>query len=450
MSKKLVILGAGISGYGAAVLGKQKGFDVFVTDRGVVKEELLSRFRESEITLQQGDHDMERILAADLVVKSPGIPDAVPLMRAILDAGIESISEIEFASRYTTKPIVAITGSNGKTTTTSLIGHILEHAGMNPAVGGNIGKSFALQVARDEGDIHVLEVSSFQLDGIKTFAPHIAILLNITPDHLDRYDYEFDKYIESKFQITSNQTADDYLIYNAQDPAITNYLESHTPDAKKVPQYLEPTTDPIPVPNAQLKDPYIEVQTDSTSIFEMSKDDLFIKGQHNVSNAMAAATTANLLKIRKETIRQSMAGFKGVPHRMEPVLRIGGVQYINDSKATNINAAYYALNTMTTEVVWIVGGVDKGNDYTELLPLVNRKVKAIICLGIDNTKIMDAYQNTVDVIAETDSMSEAVKMANKLADRGDSVLLSPACASFDLFENYEDRGNQFKAAIRKL
>lgn len=445
MKKRIVILGAGESGVGTAILANAKGFELFVSDFGKIKEAYKKVLVHHNFEWEEEGHTEAKILNADLVMKSPGIPDTAPIVKALLAKGIEVISEIEFASRYTDATLVGITGSNGKTTTTMLTGHILEKGGINLGVAGNIGDSYAKMVAQKEVDTYVLEISSFQLDGVTTFAPHIAVLLNITPDHLDRYDYTFEKYIASKFRIAAHQTASDYFIYDADDPATVGWLEKHPVKSKLLPFSLEKTFEQ----GAFIEDNQIVVQIDNNR-FTMNTTNLALKGQHNKKNAMAAATVANLLNIRKATIRESLEGFQGVEHRLEQVLKINNVKYINDSKATNVNATFYALDSMSEPTIWIVGGVDKGNDYRDLYPLINEKVKAIICLGVDNAKLMSHFSNMVDIIVETPSMSEAVKIAYKVAERGDNVLLSPACASFDLFENYEDRGRQFKAAVRDL
>ena len=445
MKKRIVILGAGESGVGTAILATAKGFEVFVSDFGVVKDSYKKVLRDNGFEWEEDGHTEAKILNADLVMKSPGIPDSAPIVKALLVQGVAVISEIEFASRYTEAMLVGITGSNGKTTTTMLTGHILEQAGVNLGVAGNIGDSYAKMVAQKEIDTFVLEISSFQLDGVTSFAPHIAVLLNVTPDHLDRYDYEFEKYIASKFRIAMYQTENDYFIYDADDPVTVDWLEKHPVKSKLLPFSLTQTFEN----GAFIEDNNIVVQIDNNR-FTMSTINLSLKGQHNKKNAMAASTVANLLNIRKATIRESLEGFQGVEHRLEQVLKINNVKYINDSKATNVNATFYALDSMTEPTVWIVGGVDKGNDYRDLYPLINEKVKAIICLGVDNAKLMSHFSNMVDIIVETPSMSEAVKIAYKIAERGDNVLLSPACASFDLFENYEDRGRQFKEAVRDL
>ncbi|MDB4206430.1 UDP-N-acetylmuramoyl-L-alanine--D-glutamate ligase, partial [Flavobacteriaceae bacterium] len=381
---------------------------------------------------------------ADLVVKSPGIPDDVALIKKLHKATISVISEIEFASLFTKATIIGITGSNGKTTTTMMVHYILSQAGLDVAIGGNIGDSFAKQVLNNNAN-YVLELSSFQLDGIEKFRPHIAIITNITPDHLDRYDYKFENYIASKFRIAMNQTSDDYLIYDADDAVIVSYINTHPIQSTLVPFSLRKK-----VKNGTyLEQNNILIEFNNKDII-MSTSNLALEGKHNIKNAMAASTVAHLLKIRKATIRESLEGFQGAEHRLEQVLTINKVKYVNDSKATNVNATYYALESMNAPTVWIVGGVDKGNDYSSLFPFINEKVKAIICLGKDNESLFDAFGNMVDTIIETQFMSEAVKIAYKIATPGEAVLLSPACASFDLFENYEDRGQQFKAAVRQL
>lgn len=445
IKKRIVILGGGMSGVGAAMLATQRGHDVFLSDGGDLKDAFAKALQQHHIPYETGGYDMSQILNADVVVKSPGIPDTSAIVQKILKAGISVISEIEFASQFTDEVEIAITGSNGKTTVTSLIGHVLKTANYDATIGGNIGQSYAAQVAEGTAAYRVLEVSSFQLDGITTFKPKIAVLLNITPDHLDRYDYKFDNYIASKMRIAMNQDENDYFIYNADDPAIENALKNTTIKATLVPFSMKKELEY----GAFIKDQTININLDS-NLFTMPIQDLSLKGQHNTANSMAAATTAKLLQIRKETIRQSMSSFQGVEHRLEQVLKINKVQYINDSKATNVNATYYALDSMEKPTVWIVGGVDKGNNYSELFALVNKNVKAIVCLGTDNSKIVDAFSGCVDQMVETSTMEDAVRVAYKLAGPGDNVLLSPACASFDLFENYEDRGRQFKNAVRAL
>ena len=443
--KRLVILGGGESGIGTAILGKQKGFEVFVSDSGEILKKYKKVLLNNEILFEEENHTESKILNADVVMKSPGIPDTVPLVLKLKEKGIQVISEIEFSAKYTAATIIGITGSNGKTTTTLILHHILKEAGLNVGVAGNIGDSFAAQVAHESYDNYVLELSSFQLDGIENFNSHIGILTNITPDHLDRYEYDFEKYIASKFRITKNQTEGDYLIYDADDQAINNWLENNSVKAKLVPFSLEKELEY----GAFLKDKIITININKDT-FKMPISTLTVKGKHNVKNAMAATMAAQLLKVRKEFIKESLSSFEGAEHRLENVAKIDGVEYINDSKATNINATFYALECMDKQTVWIVGGVDKGNDYNDLLPLVREKVKAIVCLGLDNDKIKNMFSNVVDIIVETAGAEEAVKVAHKLSEKGDAVLLSPACASFDLFENYEDRGRQFKAAVRSL
>lgn len=442
--KRLVILGGGESGIGTALLGKAKGFEVFVSDKGTIKEKYRDVLTYNEIEFENEQHTESKILNADIVMKSPGIPDKVEIVKLIREKGILVVSEIEFASRFTDATIVGITGSNGKTTTASLTHHILKQE-LEVGLSGNIGKSFAQQILEYDYPNYVLEISSFQLDDIVAFKPHIAVLLNITPDHLDRYDYKFENYINSKFRIAMNQTKEDYLIYDADDEVITEWLKNNKIQSTLLPFSLIKTIEN----GAYLDKENIKITIDNNQII-MSTANLALEGKHNIKNQMAASTVAHLLKIRKQTIRESLENFQGVEHRLEHVLKINKVQYINDSKATNVNATYYALESMDTPTVWIVGGVDKGNDYKELYPFINEKVKAIICLGVDNEKLMSNFGNMVDVIIETQFMSEAVKIAYKIAESGDTVLLSPACASFDLFENYEDRGRQFKDAVRNL
>ncbi len=442
--KRLVILGGGESGVGTALLGKAKGYDVFVSDSGEIKKKYKDVLIHNEITWEDKKHTESKILNADIIMKSPGIPDKVALIQKIRAARIRIVSEIEFASEYTDATLVAITGSNGKTTTASLTYHILKQE-LNVGLAGNIGDSFAKQILEENFKNYVLEVSSFQLDDIEDFKPKIAILTNITPDHLDRYDYKFENYIASKFRIIENQTENDFFIYDADDPVIEDWMKSNIIKSQKLPFSLTKVIEN----GAYINDKELIITIDNNQIIMPIKK-LALDGKHNVKNAMAASTAAHLLKIRKQTIRESLENFQGVEHRLENVLRINKVQYINDSKATNVNATYFALESMQAPTVWIVGGEDKGNDYRELFSFVNEKVKAIICLGVDNAKLMDAFGNMVDIIIETEYMSEAVKIAYKVADAGDNVLLSPACASFDLFENYEDRGRQFKEAVRKL
>jgi UDP-N-acetylmuramoylalanine--D-glutamate ligase len=441
----LVILGAGESGVGTALLGKQKGYKVFVSDKGEILKKYKEVLVQNEIDFEENQHTESKILNADLVMKSPGISGKIALVQKLIKNTIPVISEIEFAAQYTKATIIGITGSNGKTTTTLLIHHILKNAGLNVGVAGNIGDSFAQQVAEKSYTNYVLELSSFQLDGIVNFNSHIAILTNITPDHLDRYEYDFNKYIASKFRITKNQTASDYLIYDADDTAINNWLKENKTQAKLVPFSIEKELEY----GAYIKDHHIIININKDKI-KMPISTLSIKGKHNIKNSMAATMAAELLSIRKEFIKESLSSFEGAEHRLEEVAKINGIEYINDSKATNVNATFYALECMDKTTVWIVGGVDKGNDYNDLLPLVREKVKAIVCLGLDNDKIKQTFGNVVDIIVETAGAEEAVKVSHKLAESGEAVLLSPACASFDLFKNYEDRGLQFKKAVRSL
>ena len=443
---RLVILGGGESGVGTAILGKKKGYEVFVSDFGKIKENYTAVLALNGIDWEDEKHTEALILNADVVMKSPGIPDKAPIVQKLLQNGISVISEIEFAIQFTDAITVGITGSNGKTTTTLLVHHLLKQGGLNVGLAGNIGKSFAWQVAENKHDVYVLELSSFQLDGIINYRPNIAIITNISPDHLDRYNYDYNLYIESKFRITKNQTEAEYLIYDNEDEAIQNWLKNNKIKANKVPFSL--TTKP------EKEGAFLENNTINSIInneqFTMPINEIALEGKHNIKNAMAATAVSQLLNIRKQTIRESMSNFQGVEHRLEKVLKIQGVQYINDSKATNVNSVFYALDSVSAPTVWILGGVDKGNDYDELMPLVREKVKAIICLGVDNVKISNAFNNVVDIMVETTSMTEAVQIAQRLAEKGDTVLLSPACASFDLFESYEDRGKQFKQAVFNL
>jgi UDP-N-acetylmuramoylalanine--D-glutamate ligase len=442
---RLVVLGGGESGVGTAILGKEKGYDVFVSDFGKIKENYKQVLNDNGITWEEEQHTESKVLNATVVMKSPGIPEKAPIVKKLLEKGIPVISEIEFAAPFTKAVTIGITGSNGKTTTTMLTYHLLKSAGLNVGLGGNIGKSFAWQVVDDAYDSYVLELSSFQLDGIVNYKPHIAIITNISPDHLDRYDYKYENYIDSKFRITMNQTEEDYLIYDADDEAIATWLKNNKTRAKLIPFSLTKTFDE----GAFIKNNIMEVSINQEE-FKMETETIALEGKHNMKNAMAATSVAKLMQIRKATIRESLSNFQGVEHRLENVLKIQNVQYINDSKATNVNATFFALDSMNAPTVWIVGGVDKGNDYNELMSLVREKVKAIVCLGIDNKKIIDAFGNVVDIMVEVTTMSDAVKMAQRLTEKGDTVLLSPACASFDLFKNYEDRGTQFKQAVHNL
>ncbi|WP_431167298.1 UDP-N-acetylmuramoyl-L-alanine--D-glutamate ligase [Tenacibaculum halocynthiae] len=443
--KRLVVLGGGESGVGTALLGKQKGFEVFVTDKGMIAEKYKKVLLNNVIEFEEGGHTESEVFSADVVMKSPGIPDSVPLVQELKQKGILVISEIEFANEFTQATIVGITGANGKTTTTLITHYLLKNAGLNVGVAGNIGDSFAKQLVEQSYDEYVLELSSFQLDGINNFGPHIAVITNITPDHLDRYNNNFDKYIASKFRITKNQTEKDFLIYDADDKVITDWLKNNITKAILVPFSLEKEL----VYGVFVRKDKIIMKLNTEEVL-MNVSDLKLQGKHNTKNAMASAMAARLLKVRKETIAESLSDFEGVEHRLENVQKINGVQYINDSKATNVNATYYALECMDSSTVWIVGGVDKGNDYADLLPLVREKVKGIVCLGLDNQKIIETFGNVVDVLVQTAGAEEAVKVAHKIAQKGDTVLLSPACASFDLFDSYEDRGLKFKEAVKNL
>jgi len=443
--KKIVILGGGESGTGSAVLAKRQGFDPFLSDNGLIKSEYRDILIKNEIRFEEGKHSEEIILSADEIIKSPGIPENNPLIIKIREKGIPVISEIEFAGRYTGAVKICVTGSNGKTTTTTLIWHMLRKAGINAALAGNVGNSFAIAVAEGGYDCYVIELSSFQLDGMYDFKADVAVLLNITPDHLDRYDHRMENYIDSKFRIIRNQKKSDYFIFWADDPIIENEITKRNPQAIMLP-FSATRTEGM---SAYIENDGIIINY-KNKIRLMTIHDLALKGRHNTLNSLAAAISGKVMNIKKEVIRESLSDFKGIEHRLEPVITVGGVSFINDSKATNVNSAWYALECMQTKVIWIAGGIDKGNDYSELFDLVKKKVKAIICLGKDNKKIVEAFRDKVPVIIETASMEEAVKSAFYLASKGDTVLLSPACASFDLFSNYEDRGRKFKQAVRNL
>lgn len=442
---KLVILGAQESGVGAARLAKRQGVDVFVSDAGTIKPEYRSVLQSHGIEFEEGGHSAARVLEAHEVVKSPGIPDTASLVVAAKNKGIPVISEIEFAYRYCKGTIVAITGSNGKTTTTLLTHHILQKAGVDVVVGGNVGTSFAGLVADGDNDVYVVELSSFQLDGIREFRPHIAMLLNITPDHLDRYQQHMPNYVASKFRITMNQTAQDHFIHSADDPEINGWMRQHTIKARHWPFSIERSMEQ----GAIIKNDQLTITTDK-STFSMSMIELALKGKHNIYNSMAAGIGARLLELRKEPIREALADFQNVEHRLEHVAMVHGIEFINDSKATNVNSVWYALESISKPMIWLVGGVDKGNDYTMLRDLVKNRVKAIVCMGTDNAAIHAAFDGLVPTITDTNSAEQAVRTAYDMAEAGDVVLLSPACASFDLFENYEDRGRKFKAAVKGL
>jgi UDP-N-acetylmuramoylalanine--D-glutamate ligase len=445
MNRKIVILGAGESGAGSAVLAQKHGFDVFVSDKGQIKDNYKEILDKHNIKWEEGIHTESIILSAVEVIKSPGIREDTPIILKIREKNIPVISEIEFAGRYAKGKKICITGSNGKTTVTNLIFHILKKAGKNVAMTGNVGNSFAMAVAEGSYDYYVIELSSFQLDGMYDFKADIAVLMNITPDHLDRYGYKFQNYIDSKFRVTQNQQKEDFLIYWEGDPIIKTELAK-----KKYGMTLLPFSDEIKEGMAayiENEDLIIDYQN---KINLMTIHDFALKGRHNTYNSMAAAIAGKILNIRKEVIRESLADFQGVEHRLEPVITVCGINFINDSKATNVNSTWYAIECMENDIIWIVGGVDKGNDYSELFPVVKKKVKAIVCLGKDNSKIIEAFKDKVTTIVETTSMEEAVRSSYYLAKKGETVLLSPACASFDLFKNYEDRGRQFKQAVRNL
>ncbi len=444
--KNIVILGAGESGVGTAVLAKKHGWTVFVSDFGKISPEFQAELETLGVEWEQGQHTQERILSADLVMKSPGIPEKAPIIKALREKGVKIVSEIEFAGYYNKAKTICITGSNGKTTTTMLVHHILKKAGVNAGLGGNVGKSFAKQVANENFDWYVLEISSFQLDDMYDFRADISILTNITPDHLDRYNYDMSLYVASKMRIINNQTADDWFIYNADDPTIAAALEG---------QKLQMKTAPFSMTKTLEVGGYYEEETKQITInindpLIMSVHDFALKGRHNTQNSLAAGIAARIVEIRKESVRESLEDFVNVEHRLEFVAKVNGIEFINDSKATNINSTWYALESMTNPTVWIVGGVDKGNDYNELMDLVKTKVKAIVCLGLDNAKIIEAFEGVVETIVEAKSAMEAVSYAYQLSEKNDTVLLSPACASFDLFTDYQERGNQFKQAVRRL
>ncbi|MFB9843262.1 UDP-N-acetylmuramoyl-L-alanine--D-glutamate ligase [Mucilaginibacter ginsenosidivorans] len=442
---RLVVLGAGESGAGAAYLAQQQGYDVFVSDFGAIADQYKKQLQDWNIRFEENKHTEAEILNATEVVKSPGIPEKAPIIKKLKETGVPVISEIEFAGRYTNANIIGITGSNGKTTTTSLTYFILKNAGLNVGLAGNIGKSFAYQVATEKFDHYVLELSSFMLDDMFQFRVNIAVLLNITPDHLDRYDYKLENYAASKFRITQNQTGSDYFIYCEDDPETLKVMEGKKIEAQQLPFSIKKKLSP----GAYLDQDQLIIHI-LKEHFQMSINELALQGKHNIYNSMASGIVAKVLELRNETIRESMGGFKNIEHRLEFVAKISGISFINDSKATNVNSTWYALESMSTEVVLILGGVDKGNDYSMLKDLVKHKVKAIVCLGKDNRRIHDAFEDDVEVIVNTFSAQEAVQVAYHLAKKGDTVLLSPACASFDLFKNYEDRGRQFKQAVKEL
>ena len=440
---KIVVLGGGESGFGAAYLAKKKGLEVFLSDKGLIKEDYKKLLLDAGIEYEEGKHDEDRILAANWIIKSPGIPKKAEIISKINKKGIRLSSEIEFASEFTDAKIIAITGSNGKTTTTSLIYHILKNDDLKVGLGGNIGKSFAKQVADENFDYYVLEVSSFQLDDIQNFRPYISLLLNLSQDHLDQYNYNYEEYALAKFRIAENQENDNFFIYNKDDEMSMNLLEKLEIKAKMIPFSLK---EKLKEGGYLTEDKMVVKLHDE---FSMKIDELALVGNHNVANSLAASIAGKIIKISNESIRNSLTTFQAVEHRLEQVAEINGVRFINDSKATNVNATYYALESMKQPTVWIVGGTDKGNDYTEIEDLVKRKVKAIVCLGLDNQKIIDFFKEKKELMYSTSSMEDAVKTAKSLSKSGDTVLLSPCCASFDLFDNYEDRGNKFKKEVLK-
>ncbi len=443
--KRIVILGAGESGAGAAVLAKKEGFDVYVSDMSMIKDKYKKLLDEHQIVWEEGHHTEENILNADEVIKSPGIPITAPIMQKIVGKNIPVISEIEFAGRYTDAKMVCITGSNGKTTTTLLTYHILQSAGLNVGLAGNVGKSLALQVATEKHDVYVIELSSFQLDNMYKFKANIAVIMNITPDHLDRYDHKMENYVAAKFRILQNQTDSDSFIFWENDPIIAAQLNRLKVEAKMYPFSEEDDT----TASAYLEDGQVVFNVGSENL-TIPRDSLALKGLHNLYNSMAAGLSASILNIKKDVIRRALEDFEAVEHRLEYVETIDGVRYINDSKATNVNSCWYALESMATPVVLILGGKDKGNDYTEIEKFVKDKVKAIVCLGVDNAKLHAFFDDKVPAIADAGSMAEAVEKCRNFAKEGDTVLLSPCCASFDLFKSYEDRGEQFKACVRNL
>jgi UDP-N-acetylmuramoylalanine--D-glutamate ligase len=444
---KLVILGAGESGVGAAILGKQQGFEVFVSDSSEIKQGYKEQLNKEGVRYEEKQHTLEEVQTADLVIKSPGIPEAAPVIKHLREKGIRVIGEIEFAAKYTKAKTICITGSNGKSTTTMLTYHMLKKAGLNVGLAGNIGKSFALQVTTEQFDVYVLEISSFMLDDMYDFRADIAVLLNITPDHLDRYDYKMENYVNSKFRIAQNQRSEDIFIYCLDDPETLEGLKRIEINASMYPFSLKEKVEQGAYLNEQNE---IIIKVPNHENFIMSINDLALQGKHNVYNNMASGIVAKVWELRNESIRESMGDFVNIPHRLEHVSRISGIEFINDSKATNVNSVWYALESLPGKIVLIMGGVDKGNDYNMLKEMVQKKVRGIVCLGKDNRNIHNAFEEDTEVIVNTATMSEAVQIAYHIAQKGDTVLLSPACASFDLFKNYEDRGDQFKAAVREL
>ena len=446
MKDRIVIIGGGESGVGAAYLANKKGYEVFLSDYKKIEEKYRNILLENEIDFEEGGHSLEKFYKANEIIKSPGISEESELILKIKSKKIPIVSEIEFAFRFTSSIIISVTGSNGKTTTSSLIYHILKKSGLNVGLAGNIGNSFSFLIAENEFDYVVLELSSFQLDNINHFNSFISVLTNISPDHLERYDYDFENYVDSKFKIVSNQTKENYFVFNSDDKKINSELKTRKIKSTKI---SFSTTDNESLNKGCIKNQAINININNNNLM-IPIENLSLQGNHNIQNSMAAATVAKILNISDNNIRESLGNFKSIEHRLEHVLTIQKVKYVNDSKATNVNAVYYALDSMKSSTVWIVGGVDKGNNYEELLPLVREKVKAIICIGIDNSKIIQSFSPFIEKIIECSKMSDAVKNAYRMADPKDTVLLSPACSSFDLYKNFEDRGTQFKNAVRKL
>ncbi len=449
MKKTIVILGGGESGMGAAVLAMKQGFEVFLSDKGSLKEKYREQLQARNIPFEEGGHDEARVLSASEIIKSPGIPDSAPLVVQARAKGINVISEIEFAARYTKAKLICITGSNGKTTTTLLTYHILKNAGLNVGLAGNVGNSFALQVAEQNFDYYVLEISSFMLDTMYEFKADVAVLTNITPDHLDRYEYNFQNYVNSKFRIVNNQTENDIFIFYADDPVIMKELSERTMAAQLFPYTISDKL-PFGERGAYVNNDQLIIHINQYNTLTMKMTELALQGKHNLANSMAAGVASMIFELRKESVRESLENFENVEHRLEFVSKVNGVTFINDSKATNVNSTWYALESMKTPTVWIAGGQDKGNNYADLLDLVQGKVKAIVCLTKDSAKIRKAFAGVVSQIVDVQTADQAVRVSYDLSREGDTVLLSPACASFDLFENYEDRGRQFKASVRKL
>ncbi|MCX6226785.1 MAG: UDP-N-acetylmuramoyl-L-alanine--D-glutamate ligase [Bacteroidia bacterium] len=445
MAEKIVILGAGESGVGSAILARKAGYSVLVSDAGKIKPEYRQTLTDMDFEFEEGGHTESRLLEADFVIKSPGIPEKAPMIRLLHEKGIPVISELEFAAKYTDAKLICITGSNGKTTTSLMTYHILKEAGLNVGLAGNIGQSFARQVAEQDFDYYVLEISSFQLDGMYDFRADIAVLMNITPDHLDRYEYKFQNYVDSKFRIIQNMRPENHFIFCGDDPVIREEIAKR----QILPQKLPFGFDQVYNPGAWVEGDEINIVINNNP-FNMSLFDLSMQGKHNAYNSMASGIASRVLDIRKDSIRECLTDFQGVEHRLETVIKVHGIEFINDSKATNVNSTWYALESMKVKVVWIVGGIDKGNDYSILHALVRERVKSIVCLGIDNSRIHQSFDDLINIVVDTDNMEEAVRTAYYLAEEGNVVLLSPCCASFDLFENYEDRGRQFKDAVRNL